>query len=123
MPASTPVSTGAPVPGWSLEEPIYTTEQAERGAGIFLEVCSACHLREGFTSFDFRVRWVGTVGELYRFVSTSMPQDEPGRLDPEAYADVLAFIFRENHLPAGEAELGTDVTALNRYRLESPAGP
>jgi len=106
-----------------LDVPIYTLEQATRGAGIFLEVCSRCHPPEAYTSFDFRFRWDGSsVGELYRFISAAMPQDAPGELDPEEYAAALAYIFRENGLPAGERELGTDFSELHQYRLRIPAG-
>jgi mono/diheme cytochrome c family protein len=111
-------------PGWDLETPIYSLEQAERGAGIVLEVCSRCHAPEAYTNFDFRFRWSGSsVGELYRFVSATMPQDAPGQLEPEEYAAALAYIFRENRLPAGDRELGTDFSELHRHRLVIPTGP
>lgn len=119
--------SGAPMdasPGWDLETPIYSLEQAERGAGIVLEVCSRCHAPEAYTNFDFRFRWSGSsVGELYRFVSATMPQDAPGQLEPEEYAAALAYIFRENRLPAGDRELGTDFSELHRHRLVIPTGP
>jgi hypothetical protein len=108
-------------PGWDLSVPLYTMAQAERGEGIFLEVCSVCHLLDTFTSLDFRAGWSGnTVGELYQFLSRSMPHDTPGRLEPGQYADVLSFIFRVNNLPAGDEELGTEVQELHDHRLELP---
>lgn len=115
---------GPRAPGWILETPVYTPEQAERGAEVFGRICSNCHVLEDFTASQFRRNWAGgSVGDLYRFASTAMPKDNPGGLEPEQYADVLSFVLRENGVPAGEEELGTDPSALGRHRLELPPEP
>jgi hypothetical protein len=108
-------------PGWLVEAPLYTLDQAERGAEVFLEICSTCHTPLDFTRSEFRAVWAGTtVYELFRWISTAMPKDAPGRLDPEQYAAVFSFILRENGLPAGTDELGADLEALGRHRLVLP---
>jgi hypothetical protein len=34
-----------------------------------------------------------------------MPQDNPGSLSRDAYADILAFLLKSNGLPSGTKEL------------------
>ena len=41
-----------------------------------------------------------------------MPQDRPGRLGDETYADILAYILQENGTDAGSSELPSDPEAL-----------
>jgi S-disulfanyl-L-cysteine oxidoreductase SoxD len=45
-----------------------------------------------------------------------MPQDRPGSLSAEEYADVVAYILRLNGRPAGERELPADAALLARMR-------
>jgi len=107
--------------GWVLGRPVYTMAQAERGEGIYQEKCGVCHIPEFFTGLSFRSAWAGnTVGELYRFMAATMPQDTPGTLQPEEYADVLAYIFQVMGLPAGTEPLPADVRELNTHRIELP---
>ena len=55
---------------------------------------------------------------MFDFVSTMMPEGNPGSLDPEQYADVLTHIFRENGYPSGDDELPADGSALQDVRIE-----
>jgi len=41
-----------------------------------------------------------------------MPEDNPGELSEQTYADVLAYLFQANEFPAGNEELPPDVDAL-----------
>ena len=50
-----------------------------------------------------------------------MPGNAPGSLDPQVYADVLAFLLEANGLPAGSRDL-TPETA-SRVQLVGPDGP
>jgi len=98
--------------------------QAERGQGIYKEKCGVCHIPESFTGLGFRSAWAGnTVGELYRFMVATMPQDTPGTLHPEEYADVLAYIFQVMGMPAGTEPLPPDIRELNTHRIELPLRP
>jgi hypothetical protein len=47
-----------------------------------------------------------------------MPQDNPGSLKRKEYVDVVAYLFRLNGLPAGDAEM--DVSSVKRIRIEGP---
>ena len=116
--------SGSAVPrpaGWVLERPVYTMAQAERGEGIYLERCGVCHIPAFFTGLGFRSAWAGnTVGELYRFIAATMPQDTPGTMLPDEYADVLAYIFQVMGMPAGTEPLPADFRELNTHRIALP---
>jgi hypothetical protein len=45
---------------------------------------------------------------LYDFISTTMPQDNPGELSKDSYRDVLAYILRRNGYPKGTSDLTED---------------
>ena len=105
--------------GSSVLDGVFTRSQASRGERIFRQVCAACHAINEFTGGRFRVRWAGrTAGEMFDFVSTTMPEGNPGSLDPEQYADVLAHILSENGYPSGDDELPADGSALRDVRIE-----
>ncbi len=55
-----------------------------------------------------------------------MPPDDPGGLDPEYYADVLAYVLSLNGYPPGEADLPADPRVLREVRFgvqSAPTGP
>jgi hypothetical protein len=54
-------------------------------------------------------------------MSTTMPQDNPGSLAPQEYADILAFFFQLNGFPSGSRELPGDQDALGAIMIEKPA--
>ena len=89
--------------------------------------CSKCHLDDlsggkdspPLVGDDFLNGWKGkTLGELFDEVRQTMPFDGPGKLTPEQYADVLAFILSSNKFPAGGAELEHEVAPLKQIRIE-----
>ena len=60
------------------------------------------------------------VAELFEFMRTSMPEDNPGALKPGQYADILAYFFSLRGLPAGDAELVSDVALLREIQIDKP---
>lgn len=106
---------------------VFTVEQAERGAEVFLASCAGCHGASLEGGFGPRLaplgdHWQGsTLGSLYGFVSTAMPFSAPGSLEPAQYADVLAFVLQQNGFAAGEAELAPDQEALEGFVIDAPA--
>lgn len=85
---------------------IYTAAQAERGAATFKSSCTACHEASRFTGEEFLAGWTGkSLHELFQHMSTTMPEDNPGSLKPQQYADVVAYFLKLNDYPAGKAEL------------------
>ena len=49
-----------------------------------------------------------------------MPFDQPARLRPTQYAELLAFILEVNGLPPGEVELATDERLLAGIVFDPP---
>lgn len=109
-------------PPSSTREGVYTVEQAERGEEIMHDVCATCHMDDEFVG-TFIKSWAGaSVGDLFEEVSTSMPQDRPGSLRPRQYAQVLAYIFQLNGLPAGEVLMSSSIEELREIIIEGSQG-
>lgn len=111
--ASAPVRTSA--------DSSYTDAQAERGAQLFTRVCLECHERVDLSNADFRLKWGGqTTFDLFKNISTTMPDNNPGMLAKTEYADVVAYILKLNGVPAGPAELVADSTVLSQAKMTLP---
>jgi mono/diheme cytochrome c family protein len=97
---------------------VYSVAQAERGEQRFKQSCSACHTPRDFAEGALADRWSGqTLGDVYDFVSNVMPENDPGGLKPQEYADVLAFILRANAYPAGADDMPAGKDALKKYAI------
>lgn len=104
--------------------PTYTDSQAVRGGQWFAARCQSCHPSRDMSSPDFKVRWGGlTALDLYRIISTTMPQNEPGTLSRRAYADIVAYLMQLNGIQAGSIPLAADSTALAAARLSFVSTP
>jgi len=103
---------------------IYTAEQAERGRMQYALSCRSCHTAASHTGVTFAKWWKDrTVADLFGFMSTQMPKNEPGSLAPEQYADVVAYLLKMNAMPVGTTELLADSSALAQIRIELPPPP
>ena len=111
---------------------VYTTAQAERGSAAYAQTCASCHgedLRGRSTApslveESFLFLWSDmSVGDLFERTRMLMPSDRPNSLPRETYADIIAFIAQKNGLPAGSAELGTDVEALKQILITEKRPP
>jgi mono/diheme cytochrome c family protein len=92
---------------------VYTGDQATRGQQEFQQSCASCHSISEFSGPIFQRIWAGrAVGELYEFISTMMPDGDPGSLTADEYAGVIAYFLRQNQYPEGEAELPADAAVL-----------
>ena len=104
----------------SIREGAFTKAQAQRGKAAFEKQCLGCHAdpKFGYSVIDDRAGL--PVADLFEFVKTSMPEDNPGALQPGQYADILAYFFSLRGLPAGDAELVSDIAALKQIQIEKP---
>ncbi len=110
--------------GKSVWDGVYTESQAKRGQEQYAKACSLCHGQK-LEGSDVAPRLEGvfldtypTVADLFERVRTTMPEDRPGQLTLEVYADIVARVLAVNKFPAGEVELGTDTDALKQIRIE-----
>ena len=119
------VSAQTPKSQWAG---IYTAAQAKRGTGLYADKCSSCHgdnltggdNAPGLVGGEFSANWNDLrIGDLFERIRISMPQDAPGSMSREQYADVLAFILQKGGYPAGSTELPTQLDVLNTYQFLS----
>src|SRR5687767_934900 len=92
----------------SVNDGIYTAEQAKRGAVVYKQICETCHgatlgggdMAPALTGPDFMATWSKqTMGDLFTRVHEDMPQDNPGTLKPEQAADSIAYVLSFNKFP------------------------
>ena len=108
-----------PTPPASVADGVYTARQARLGRRQFEQICEACHRPREFRGSAFRAAWrERTVGDLFQVLLDTMPPGDPGGLEPEVYADVVAYVLSLNGYPEGEADLPADALALRRVRFE-----
>jgi mono/diheme cytochrome c family protein len=109
----------------------FTEAQAGRGESLYLDECSSCHgstLRgvgefggPGLIGERFLVNWRGkTLADLFERTQSTMPQDSPGRLGAQEYADIIAFILKSNDYPAGSQQLTPALDRLKQITISDP---
>lgn len=99
---------------------VYTEGQARKGESTFGKQCTACHVPAAITGLPFRKVWSGrTVGEFFELIRTTMPEDNPGKLNRGQYLDIIAYLLKLNGYPPGEKPLPADDAALQRIRIDT----
>jgi hypothetical protein len=119
-----PLAQQVPPPR-SVWDGVYTLAQAKRGA-LKSGLCTSCHgdsfeglLGPELAGPAFTEKWQGrTVGDLFDLMRLTMPDDAPGSLAREEYADLLAYILAVNKYPSGTTEIGIDAGPLKEIRIE-----
>src|SRR5215831_6759745 len=111
--------SSVPQPARSTASGVYTDEQAARGRETYVMQCKSCHTPASHTGPTFATWWDRkTLSDLYQFVSTRMPKNEPGSLQPDEYADLIAYLLKLNDLPSGSEPLPADSVALKKIRID-----
>ena len=107
---------------------VYTTEQAERGKGVYSQECAACHLDDllgdgiapPLVGVPFEFRWSDlTVSDVYAAIRTTMPQGAPASLSNQAYVDIIAYLLQANEYPTGDSELPIGEDALGQITVDA----
>ncbi|MCU0633328.1 MAG: cytochrome c [Gemmatimonadaceae bacterium] len=116
--ASAPV--GAQAATRAASAGVYTEEQLARGKATHQANCISCHNSIAYKGAAFTQKWGGrSAFEFFQLISTTMPQNEPGVLSPEEYADITAYVLWLNGFPAGTSELAADDALLRRVRIDA----
>ena len=103
----------------STSSGVYTAEQASRGRDMYAMQCQSCHTPASHTGAVFATWWDRKpLSDLYQFIVTRMPKNEPGSLQPDEYADVVAYLLKLNDLPTGSDPLPADSVALKKIRID-----
>ncbi len=115
----------------TLRDGLYSADQAKRGKVEYTTFCGGCHLADlsGTLSGDggapplrgepfvaFIETW--NVRQLFDYIRTTMPADDPSALTNDQYLDVLAYVFQMNGYPSGPAALG--LRQLQDIRMPAP---
>src|SRR5215475_8474018 len=115
--------------GQTVNDGIYTDQQAMRGQALYQRRCSACHGanlegRTGppLTGDDFLSNWdTHPLLELANKILKTMPKDDTDPLTPQESADLLAYILQSSKFPSGRVELILNEAALKGVTFPRPA--
>lgn len=108
-------------PATRASQGVYTRAQATRGEGAYTDICLACHSRARFRGADFLTKWADKpLSTLYTAVK-AMPLGEPNSLDPQDYADLVAYLLSVNAYPEGPQELAPSDQAVAAIWLDAKA--
>lgn len=105
----------------SVKAGVYTAAQAGRGEALFRASCASCHAPNRFTDDLFYLSFAGKpLWEMYDVISDTMPEDNPGSLKPQEYADVMTYLLKLNKFPEGQDELPPTKEVLSTIKMEKP---
>ncbi len=112
-------TAAAQAPSKTTNSGVYTAAQAERGKQLFSEKCSGCHEPSRFSGATFHESWDGkALKEIWDVASGTMPEDNPGSLKQQEYADIIAYFLALNEYPAGDAELQPGASPMAAIKVE-----
>jgi mono/diheme cytochrome c family protein len=119
-PAPAPAAAAAPAPAATSGEAIFSAAQVSRGRDQFRSTCTECHTSAEFGDPTFKAKWSRrSVGDLYEFILTNMPDDAPGILTPDQAVNLTVFILDMNGFPSGSATLAPNQERLDAISLAS----
>jgi mono/diheme cytochrome c family protein len=100
----------------------YTEEESTRGEAIYTKSCGFCHddksMAPPLQGEIFVKNWSDkNAGALFDKIQTTMPLNDPGTLTEQQSADLVAYILKLNHFPAGQEALPKDPAVLGTLSL------
>jgi mono/diheme cytochrome c family protein len=113
----------------SIWDGVYTSAQADKGKALFGDNCAKCHggTLDGndeipaLKGSHFMADWESqTVADLINRVHTTMPMDDPGKLNTESATSVVAYLLQQNQMPAGNTALNELTSSRARIDAVKP---
>jgi len=110
----------------TVADGVYSDAQAQRGATLYADRCSACHADDlsgidqapPLAGADFITNWNDqSVNDLFERIRVSMPADSPGSLSRPQVADAVAFLLQKNSFPAGQTDLASTEDTLKAIKI------
>lgn len=121
----------AAAPDTPLPGGFYSADQAKRGKVQYTTSCASCHLADlsGTLSGDGGapplrgepfIAFIGAwnARQLFDYIRTTMPADDPSALTNMQYLDVMAYLFQMNGYASGPAAL--ELRDLQNLRMPVP---
>jgi len=100
----------------TINDNIYSKDQAKIGKQLYQDNCIACHDKKYFR--PVLKAWDGQpLSVLFAVMSASMPEGNPGSLPEKDYVDILAYILSLSRYPAGENRLNHTNNGLNEITI------
>jgi mono/diheme cytochrome c family protein len=103
----------------TVDQGVYTSAQAARGAKLFDSNCTMCHREPGgnapvLAGERFTKTFSdATLQTVFTTIKTTMPRNAPGSLSDAEYVDLVAHLLRINNYADGMNELGVaDLTGI-----------
>lgn len=99
------------------EAPGFDRAQVAHGKTLYSSACAKCHGPDlqGLNapalrgpSFAPAANAKLTIGGVYGYMANNMPADRPGKMKPQDYADIMAFLLYSNGYSAGTTRLTDD---------------
>src|SRR5580693_1236629 len=112
-------------------EALFTSAQAVAGKVAYERNCAKCHganVDDGNSApplrgAPFLSKYAGKpAADLFTYVSTKMPQGNPGSLDGAEYARIIAYVLQQNGFATGRKELAAEAAALASVTIPAPPG-
>ena len=125
LPGRAAAQTAPPDSDRSTKAGVYSRAQAEQGSELYMLNCVSCHTAATHTGPAFVAKWQGRpLSELFAFMRTEMPKNDPGMLADVEYIVLLAYMLKLNGMPPGSEALPADTLALQKIRIDfKPADP
>ena len=112
---------------------IANQEQADRAKTTYSGNCAKCHGRNGNGAGEpdqpespsiargpFLTKWEGqSLADLFEYVRTTMPQDNPGSRTDQEYIDAIVHMLVLSDVPLADAELPPDPEILAGYTIDA----
>lgn len=100
----------------TINDPVYTKDQAKIGKQLYQDNCIACHDKKYFR--PVLRAWDGQpLSVLFAVMSASMPESNPGSLPEKDYVDILAYILSLSRYPAGDTRLDHTNNSLDEITI------
>jgi mono/diheme cytochrome c family protein len=88
----------------SLDDAVYSRDQARIGKKLYAEHCIACHDR-GYFREVLRTRQGETLRPIFEVMVVEMPQNAPGSLSDDEYVAIIAYMLSQSRYAVGDRPL------------------
>lgn len=108
--------------------PSFNSAQVAHGKKLYAGACAKCHGAnlEGLNAPALKGPAFApvsgshlTIGGVFTYMFTNMPADNPGKLKPQDYADLMAYLLNSNGYAAGATKLTADAAKASATPLNA----